>query len=475
MDVTIVGVGARRGELTLDAIDALCAPKKLVLRTGRCEAAEYLRQQGREFDTMDALYDEAGDFDQLNALIVERLMRFAQQGPLTYAVIDLRDQSALMLAQALSFRVRLIAGATPEGALSIWAQGQCDTLAAGDYARYAPDAARGALIRELDNRALSCEVKLKLMERYPSEWEVYLLAPDGHREKVPLFDLDRLSEDHYSHLTSVFVPPVEDITRLERFGFDQLRAIVARLRAPGGCPWDIKQTHKSLAQNAVEEAYEVSDAIAADDTDALYDELGDLLLQVALHAQIADEHGEFTMDDVTSAICHKMIFRHEHVFGNARAEDSDEVLKLWEKKKREERHCDSIAVAMRAVTRALPALMRAEKVQKKAADVGFDWQDALSALEKVREETEELKSALKDGNVEEELGDLLFSVVNVARLARVKSEDALTRAINKFVDRFEKMEAALSVDKRDMEKMTLAEMDEYWDRVKIEENKGKSL
>jgi tetrapyrrole methylase family protein/MazG family protein len=172
---------------------------------------------------------------------------------------------------------------------------------------------------------------------------------------------------------------------------------------------DRKQTHESLATNAVEETYEVVDAIERGDAAALYDELGDLLLQVALHAEIAREHGEFTPDDVTSAICLKLIARHPHVFGDASASTSEDVLALWEQVKKKEKNLTTQAEAMRAVTRGLPQLMRAEKVQKKAAAVGFDWKDAAAALPKVAEETDEVRAALESGEgVAEEVGDLLF-------------------------------------------------------------------
>ena len=282
-------------------------------------------------------------------------------------------------------------------------------------------------------------------------------------------ELDRLSA--YDHRLSLLVPAQRELTKLERYGFDELNRVIRILRAPGGCPWDRKQTHKTLRTNLVEEAYEAVDAIDREDMDALYDELGDVLLQIVLHAEIAREHGEFTIEDVTTAITHKMIFRHQHVFGSAKADTADEVLDLWQKVKKAERHQKTQAEVLRSVTRSLPALMRAEKVQKRAADVGFDWESAQAAFYKIGEEAEELSGAVKSGSgIEEEAGDLLFAVVNVLRLLKLDPEIALSRAIDKFIARFAKMEESILADGKQLAGMTLEEMDAYWARVKLSEN-----
>ena len=248
---------------------------------------------------------------------------------------------------------------------------------------------------------------------------------------------------------------------------EDLLRIMEILRGENGCPWDREQTHESLRSTMIEECYEAIERIDRQDWAGLYDELGDVLLQVVMHAQIADEHGEFAIGDVTNAICRKMIFRHSHIFGDDTAADAREVLKLWEERKRREKGQRTVGETMDGVGRNLPALMRADKVHAKAARAGFYWDAPEDALVKVSEEAGEVAQALRDRtNVVEELGDLLFACVNVARLAGVDSEQALRAATDKFMDRFTRMERAILDDGKQLTSMTLEQMDEYWDRIK---------
>ncbi len=257
-----------------------------------------------------------------------------------------------------------------------------------------------------------------------------------------------------------------------QYTFSDLVNIIAKLRAPGGCPWDAEQTHESIKKNMIEEAYESLEAIDSGIGAKMADELGDLLLQIVLHAQIGKEYGEFTIDDVIGCVSEKMIRRHPHVFGEVQVENSDQVLVNWEKIKKQENGAKTTAQSMETVSRYLPALMRSEKLQGKAAKVGFDWQTPAEALEKVKEETAELAAALRENtNIREEIGDLLFAVVKVSRLAGVDPEDALTRASDKFTRRFADTERLVLADGKSFEKMTLSEMDAYWDKAKKEEKK----
>ena len=462
--ITVAGLGLDAEDLTGRIKGLLSGPSNIVLRTARCGAAAWMDAEGLKYHAMDALYEDAADFDELCEKIVGEVERLAREGEVVYGVLDLRDQSVERLIRRRPEGLRLVPGVPVDGALAAYATGPSAMLSACDHAAFQPSSDQAALIREIDSRELASEVKLRLMERYPEESKVWVSSGGAVRE-IPLIELDRLPA--YDHRTSALIPAAPELTGLTRFGYDQLTAIVRRLRAPDGCPWDRKQTHETLTTNVVEEAYEVVDAIERGDVDALYDELGDLLLQVALHAEIAREHGEFTSDDVTSAVCLKLIARHPHVFGDASARTSEDVLALWEQVKKKEKNLTTQAEAMRAVTRGLPQLMRAEKVQKKAAAVGFDWKNAVSALPKVTEEAEEVRAALDSGEgVAEELGDLLFAAVNVARLAKVQPELALKGAVDKFVNRFEATERLILADGKRMEDMTLAEMDAYWDRVK---------
>lgn len=251
------------------------------------------------------------------------------------------------------------------------------------------------------------------------------------------------------------------------YNVGDLAQIVAILRAPGGCPWDREQTHASIRPNMLEEAYEVCEAIDQNDPDHLKEELGDVLLQVALHAQMERETGSFTLDDVADGICKKLIFRHPHVFGDVHAENADQALDAWDAMKRVEKSQTTYTDTLRAVARALPALWRAEKVQKKAKKAGFDWPDAQGAVDKLSEEIGELQAAMAgQGDVTEELGDLLFACVNVARFLAVDPEQALTQATDKFTDRFARVEEKARAQGRDMKDMTLSQLDQLWEEAK---------
>ena len=258
-----------------------------------------------------------------------------------------------------------------------------------------------------------------------------------------------------------------DFQYKDLYGVRDLVEIVRILRAPGGCPWDAEQTHQSIRRNFLEEAYEAVEAIDEDSPEHLEEELGDVLLQVVMHARMEEEAGRFNLDGVADGICKKLIYRHPHVFGDVSVSGTGEVLSNWEALKRKEKGQATNTDALEAVARSLPALWRAEKVQKKARKAGFDWPDVSGALDKLTEELSELKEAVATGgNVAEELGDLLFSAVNAARFLKVDPEDALNGATDKFIGRFRRVEAGAAGQGKAMEDMSLAELDQLWDRAK---------
>ena len=249
---------------------------------------------------------------------------------------------------------------------------------------------------------------------------------------------------------------------------DQLLRIMARLRAPDGCPWDREQSHATLRAAVIEEAYEVAAAISADDDANLREELGDLLLQVVFHAQMASERGGWDFDAVATGIVEKLVRRHPHVFGSENAADSTEVLKRWEEIKREEKGVQHKSL-LDGISDGLPGLLRAEKIQKRAAKIGFDWNELPPVIAKIREELAEVEAVLSDPQkAEEEIGDLLFSVVNLARKLKVDGEVALQNATNKFSTRFRQIETIARERNLSLEKMSLAELDVIWDEVKAE-------
>jgi MazG family protein len=247
---------------------------------------------------------------------------------------------------------------------------------------------------------------------------------------------------------------------------DRLKQIVERLRSPDGCPWDREQTHASLKPHIIEECYELIEAIDDQDDEGMQEELGDVLLQVVLHAQMASEEGRFDFDSVAEVISEKLIRRHPHVFGDSKLATSDAVLKQWDAIKRGEK--TDRESALDGVPRGLPGLAKAQKMQSKAARAGFDWPDAVGPLEKVKEEIREIEQAGTGEKLAEELGDLLFSVVNFARKSKLDAEELLQAANGKFSDRFRKMEALAAARGLNFSSLTLSEMDQLWNEVKAE-------
>jgi tetrapyrrole methylase family protein/MazG family protein len=255
---------------------------------------------------------------------------------------------------------------------------------------------------------------------------------------------------------------------------DRLIAIVERLRAPGGCPWDREQTHRSIMSCLLDEAYEFFEGVDQDNPAVMREELGDILLQIAFHAQMAREAGRFDIEDVAHDICEKLITRHPHVFGDARVESSREVLVNWERIKRDEKGKEAREYIVDGIPDALPALLRAEKIQRRVARVGFDWQDAGAVFDKVEEEFKEFREALEANNnlhASEELGDILFALVNVARHNGICAEDALRLAVKKFARRFRFIEDQYKKTGKPLQEASLEELDAYWEESKRNEGR----
>lgn len=255
----------------------------------------------------------------------------------------------------------------------------------------------------------------------------------------------------------------------ESYDFNDLINIMSLLRNPQGCPWDQEQTHSSIRKNLLEEAYEVAEAIDEENAAMLKEELGDLLLQVVFHAEIAKDAGSFDISDVCGGICRKLILRHPHIFGNTVAKTAKDVLNNWDEIKRFEKGQATYTQTLRSVPKTLPALMKSQKLQNKAAKAGFDWQDINGPLEKHSEEISEFREALLSGDknaIIEELGDVLFSVVNIARFAGADAEEALTLSNKKFVDRFERMENLAAKRGLAIDSLSLEELDRLWTEIK---------
>ncbi|KKM10911.1 nucleotide pyrophosphohydrolase [Clostridiales bacterium PH28_bin88] len=491
--LTVTGLGPGDPAL-IPAItwQSLRLASRVFLRTERHPVVPELVRKGISFEAMDGYYEEAGSFEEVYRRIVARLMSAAgeRRGEVVYCV-----PGHPMVAETT---VEWILAQAPEAGILVEVVPAMSCLDAV-YSALRLDPAKGlvildalelrpeqlvpglgCLVTQFYDRRVASEVKLSLMERYPDEHPVTVVRAAGvpgeqRVEEMPLYRVDRL--EWVDYLTTLYVPPCRenaDESRLGRLGgqagypLDPLVQLMSTLRGDRGCPWDKQQTHQSLKRYLVEEAYEVLDAIDSANMHNLCEELGDLLLQVVFHAQLARESGAFDMNDVVQGITEKMIRRHPHVFGEVEAETPSEVKANWDQIKAAEKEEAGQKSAM-DIPRALPALMRAEKVQQAAARVGFDWPEVSGAWEKVGEELRELKASVENGDagtVREEMGDVLFAVVNVARFLGIHAEEALGRSVEKFIRRFRHIETRAQEQGRNLAEMTLEEMDIFWEEAK---------
>lgn len=480
MTLTIVGLGPGDPKLlTLEAQETLARAPEIYIRTRKHPTVDALPPSA-SVRSFDAYYEQYDDFAQVYAAIADEVIRLAQRGEgVVYAVpghplVGERSvQLALRMAREAGIPVRVVDGlsfieptlsALEIDALEGLQIADATELALLHHPRLDPD--RPALVAQLYSRDLAAEVKLTLMNQYPDEHPVILIGAAGtpHRrvQELPLYEIDR--QAWVDHLTSLYVPPLPQPSGMESF-----QETIAHLRAPDGCPWDREQTHQTLRTNLLEEAYEALEAIDRDDPQALKEELGDLLLQIVLHAQIATDDGEFRMPDVIAHIDAKLKRRHPHVFGDVKVSGAAEVTVNWEEIKREERNHADHRSMLDGVPKTLPALSQAQDYQNRVARVGFDWPDIEGVRRKIAEELRELEQAQTPEEREGEMGDLLFAAVNLARWLGIDAESALRRANARFARRFAEMERRCAEAGRSLADLTPEEQDALWEAAKADE------
>jgi len=478
--IKVVGLGPGAKEaLTLGALEVLKNASKVYLRTHKHPTVHYLRSLSVEFETYDDRYDTSENFDEVYASIAKDLVeKHDKYSEIAYAVPGhplVAEKSVtllLELCKAKGIEVEILPAVSFIDAmmesLKLDAVEGVKIIDAFDIKNQVLDKRIGLIITQVYNKFIASEVKLALQEYYSEETEIFFVRAAGVKglestRRIFLYELDR--QEDIDYLTSIYIP--KDINNTKDF-YD-LISVMDTLRGENGCPWDLEQTHESLKRYLIEECYEVLEAIDEQDDDKLVEELGDVLLQVVFHARIAKEDGYFNINDIIKGICEKLISRHPHIFADVNVKDSEQVLENWENIKKKEKGFESHTEVLKHVPKNLPALMRAEKVQKKAAAVGFDWEKVEDAMEKVLEELEEVKNAYKGKNMAkilEEVGDLIFSSVNVSRFLDIDPENALNYTIDKFISRFEFIEKTAFKKGMRFEEMTLEQMDELWNEAK---------
>ena len=456
--------------LSLSVWKAVEAASTLYLQTKEHPSARPVLEAGLAFVSMDDLYETALDYDALNEAVANRL---TTGGSAVYAVMGGGCFSQLPHIQDAcekrGFDLVLLPGTAYYQAA--FPEAQAGQVYTANGLPMVLDTDQPLYISELDNPILAGEVKLLLQRYYPDDYAVVLASqqPSGDytRHTLPLYALDR--EDCFFASTVLYVPALP-FEQKKTYGYEDLLRVLRRLRAPDGCPWDREQTHQSLKKDLREECYELMDAIDEDSDEHIVEECGDVLMNILFHPLIGEEQGRYNDRDVTTEVVRKLIYRHPHVFGTVHVSSSEEVLRNWDALKQKEKGQQSVTSTLKSVPRSFPALMRAEKVQKKARKIGFDFDTAQDAFYKIGEETEELRAAMASNqNVEKEMGDLLFAAMNVCRLLGLDGEETLHKATDKFIRRFEQMEKNIDGVGKKFSEMSLSEMDEYWDRAKTTE------
>ena len=495
--ITIIGLGPGRwDDLTLAAqacfAEAEQAGTPVYFRTYIHPTVEPLRRPFPHLrcESFDSFYEESDDWATLYRRMAQRVCELAAQQPLLYAVpghplmAEASVQLILQLARERGLSTRIVSGVsfleTVCEALELdpYMQG-LQLIDATELAALRPDEIAGKiiptsplLVAQVYNRRLASAVKLALGECYPDEWPVRLVRAasnegDEQVREMPLYELDR--NNFANHLSTLYVPPVDELTALRLP--ETLRYITYRLRRePDGCPWDRQHTHRSLTRYVLEEAYEVVEALEENNMEKLAEELGDLMLQAYLHAEIARQEGDFTLGDVFEHVNAKLIRRHPHVFGDVEVSGAEQVVQNWEEIKRQERAAAGTDVQQESlldrVPPMMPALMMAQEYQKRAGKAGFDYKSLPDIQAKLSEELRELEEASALDNRFEEMGDVLFIIARVARQLDIDAEDALRHANRKFKRRFQAMEEIARSQGRDLASYNSTEWRARWKEAK---------
>lgn len=524
-DITILGLGpGKLDELTLEARNvlahAVARSQTIYFRTLIHPVTAPLKMELPEIqvESFDSFYDEAEDWSTLYQRIAEKLCTLAAQQPLIYAVPghplvgEISVQHVLKLAREQNLRTTIVAGLSLLE--PVFTQLELDPLNGGtqlvdatELVALRADEVAGkliptlpALVTHIYNRRLASDVKLALSECYPDTWPIKLVraasvastasetyeteenedageteeAGDSGGEtviEIPLYQLDHdVHTNHLDDLYTVYLPPVDELTALRLP--ETLRYIIWRLRRdPDGCPWDRQQTHQTLTPFVIEEAYEVVEALEEQDMEKLAEELGDLLLQVYLHAEIARQEEDFAIGDVYEHINAKMIRRHPHIFGTTNVENAGQVVQNWEMIKRQERAAAGKDVqnesVLHGVPLASPALIVSQEYQKRVGKVGFDYSDIRGVYKKIDEEIQELQQANTPEEQREEFGDLLFIVARLARFLKIDAEEALRRSNRKFRYRFQYMEEQARQQERALNSYSNQEWRDLWAQAKV--------
>jgi tetrapyrrole methylase family protein / MazG family protein len=480
--IEIVGLGAGDlDQLPFGVYKKLLNTPRVYLRTKEHPVIAQLEEEGIQYISFDEIYEKHDQFEAVYEEICRTLLHTAESDTVLYAVpghplvAEKTVQLLLEKGKEEGIQIDILGGQSFLDsiflALKIDPIEGFQLLDGTSMESSHLQLNQHIFISQVYDRFVASDVKITLMERLPDDYEVIIVTAAGSIaekiEKIPLYELDHKVD--INNLTSVYIPPVKD-EEIFLQDFTNLKKIIAQLRGPNGCPWDKEQTHESLKKYLIEETYEVIEAVNNGDIDQLIDELGDVLLQVLLHAQIGEDDGYFSISDIIEGLSAKMIRRHPHVFGNVSVESTEEVLLNWQQIKEKEKGTKSASL-LDGITKGQPNLLRAYDLQKKASKVGFDWKELSPALAKVKEELKEFESELEGPepqleNARKEFGDLLFAFINVARFLDIHPEEALLETNEKFTRRFHYIEKKVMESGDSFKDFSLEQLDAFWDEAK---------
>ncbi len=474
--ITVIGLGVEKGDLSKRGEEIMQqgakSGRKIVVRTANTRSYQTVLDLGVAHITLDGEYGRSRNFATLAKNLAKAVL---EQGEDAVYLVDgaaTEDNSVKALQKRLAKnKIEIIDGVSKTTAL-VRAAGfsSCSYTALSAYElfeRAQTGLSLPLVVYDLDDRSLASDCKLALGDLFGEETAVKYIC-GGNAKKISLFELDR--QKAYDYTSAVAIEEVP-LLQKQRFTLADLKEIVEKLRAPDGCPWDRVQTAESIKMSAVEEAYELVDAIDQEDDDKILEETGDLLLQVIFHAVLKEETGAFSLTDILTGICQKLITRHTHVFGQDKAKDEGSALSVWEKNKMTEKNQVTYADAVNDVPKCFPAALRAQKVGKRAGKAGLDYAGVEEAATHLQAELAEFFEAYKAGDsveTEKELGDLLFSAVNIGRKAGCDCEMALKESTDRFAARFTKAEGMALAEGKEVTKLIAAEWDYYYQRAKSE-------
>lgn len=465
--ITVIGLGVDESDLSLRAKNLIKEHELVVARTGETLSFKLLQKEFSHIKTLDKIYLKSRNFDTLNKNLGEEVLKMAKTSPVCYLVDGsaIEDNSVSYILKKAK-GVELIAGVSHTAkCLERVGVSSPNVCTASCYDLDINKLCLPLVITAIDSYVIASSVKLSLSDRFGEEIDVFVANNNGAK-KIKLYELDRISSYDYS--TCLYIPNIS-LTQKKRFDFSDLMTILEILRSPNGCPWDREQTEKSILKNVIEEAYELVDAVESEDDGSIIEETGDLILQSAFYLTFGEEDLRYNRYDVLSDLCSKLIYRHSHVFGSDKAGSGEDALGFWNANKIAEKGYETASDYLSAVPSAMPSVMRAEKIGKRAGKYGFDFASASDAINKLKEEILELENAISSKNaseIESECGDLMFSAVNILRLLGVEGELALRNSTEKFIKRFKLVEKEVIKRGKTMTDFSANELDDIYNDIK---------